>query len=428
MSIVRSEATARIVRTALAVRGVSVAALVVGAHLQQPFDTSHTLLAHSLGLHASSLWAFVRWDTVYFLSLAEPHHGYAWEQSLAFQPGIVYLLRATGYITPSLDGAWSATSALILTTLLANVATLLSPVLLYHLTRRLTLNDGFARTAALLSVFAPAAGTTLSCPTPEPFFSLAALAGLLALERSPSLSARLHAALWFALATLFRANGLLLIGFLAWHTFYTPSPHPLPKRLALGLATFTPLALIAASPFVLFQAWAYGRFCGTAVWCSARLPNAYGYVQATYWNVGLFRYWELAQLPNFILAAPVLLLLAHGVYAFLRSATASQIVDALRPFPTAKRTQRATHTPLRLEHTPGLTPYIVHSAALGAVLLVASHVQIALRFASPGGLPCVWWSAAALAHTPAARRVLTAYLALQYAAATALYAGFYPPA
>ena len=43
----------------------------------------------------------------------------------------------------------------------------------------------------------------------------------------------------------------------------------------------------------------------------------YGYVQDKYWNVGFLRYFELRQLPNFILAAPVIyLVLAHSARFF----------------------------------------------------------------------------------------------------------------
>lgn len=441
-----------VLRTSLAVRGSSIVALVVCAQIQQAFDTSPTLLSYSLdpqnrhGLISSRVpklfLAFVRWDTVYFLSLASPgdvgQHvgGYDVEQSLAFQPGIVYLLRWTGYVTPRLDGEWSPTCAILLTTLLANMASLISPLLLYQLTRRLTRNDAFAYTSVVLSILAPAAGTVLTCPTPEPFFSLATLAGLLALQHGsrPSLWPLTKAAMWFSVATMFRANGVLSVGFLAWQIFFSPATSPIGTQALAGLATFLPLALVTISPFVLFQVWAYARLCqdaaGPAPWCKAVLPNVYSHVQSTYWNVGLFRYWEWAQVPNFALASPILLLLGYGVYRYFSSSTLGQIAQALRPFPSQKhKALPYSDTPLTLQSMPLLTPFVVHSAVMGMVLLLASHVQIALRFASPGGLPFVWWSAAALAHSsPATRRMLTTYLASQYVVSIVLYAGFYPPA
>jgi phosphatidylinositol glycan class V len=47
-------------------------------------------------------------------------------------------------------------------------------------------------------------------------------------------------------------------------------------------------------------------------WCergaSGRRFSLYAHVQRKYWNVGLFRYYEVRQIPNFILALPVLAL------------------------------------------------------------------------------------------------------------------------
>ena len=45
-------------------------------------------------------------------------------------------------------------------------------------------------------------------------------------------------------------------------------------------------------------------------WCKKQEKrfSLYAYVQRKHWNVGLFRYYELKQIPNFILALPVLVL------------------------------------------------------------------------------------------------------------------------
>jgi phosphatidylinositol glycan class V len=73
------------------------------------------------------------------------------------------------------------------------------------------------------------------------------------------------------------------------------------------------------------------------------------------------------------------------------------------------------------------------------ILVLNSHVQIALRFASPGGLPAVWWGASRLASEHGKQKnswlggmkwmdVLVTYLVLWNLSSAVLSAGFYPPA
>ncbi|CAN0577636.1 unnamed protein product, partial [Ectocarpus sp. 12 AP-2014] len=92
-------------------------------------------------------------------------------------------------------------------------------------------------------------------------------------------------------------------------------------------------ALLVIAPYVLVQTYAYRKFClaGTRLaeeelpsltmehlhpWCAWRVPSVYAHVQSTYWNVGAFRYYQWKQIPNFLLAAPALILTAHGIARF----------------------------------------------------------------------------------------------------------------
>lgn len=53
-------------------------------------------------------------------------------------------------------------------------------------------------------------------------------------------------------------------------------------------------------------------------WCNhGRFFNLYSYVQRKYWNVGLFRYYEWKQIPNFFLATPVLLFSSYAVMQWI---------------------------------------------------------------------------------------------------------------
>ena len=53
-------------------------------------------------------------------------------------------------------------------------------------------------------------------------------------------------------------------------------------------------------------------------WCHGRMPMPYGYIQDKYWNVGFLRYFELRQIPNFIIAAPVIYVVLSHSLRFVR--------------------------------------------------------------------------------------------------------------
>lgn len=154
-----------------------------------------------------------------------------------------------------------------------------------------------ALASSLLCILSPSPATLVS-PTPEPFFCFFALLGMILIVPSPpgtdvAVGAVFRAAISFAVATSFRANGVLLVGFLAytllWHR---PSGRPLAPRLLLAL----PLSVgISVAPFALGQYWAWSRFCQPSLdasqqrpWCRKRLSCAYAFVQSEYWCVSCY--------------------------------------------------------------------------------------------------------------------------------------------
>ena len=51
---------------------------------------------------------------------------------------------------------------------------------------------------------------------------------------------------------------------------------------------------------------------------------------------------------------------------------------------------------MNIRSAPELLPFAHYTLILFLILTVSSHVQIALRFATQGALPVVWWSVAEL--------------------------------
>ncbi|KAG2441008.1 hypothetical protein HXX76_003861 [Chlamydomonas incerta] len=168
-----------------------------------------------------------------------------------------------------------------------------------------------------------------------------------------------------------RSNGIVNAGYVGHYSLqHAVAVWPKSKARALRTALLGVVAAaVSIAPLVLFQAAAYATFCRRDVdgagpaapaapagaddldesssgissssssstggtgggrggtgpydwprpWCSSRLPYVYGFVQSLYWNVGFLRYWTLQQAPNFLLAMPVLLLSAAGLFEFGRA-------------------------------------------------------------------------------------------------------------
>ncbi len=180
--------------------------------------------------------------------------------------------------------------------------------------------------------------------------------------------------------------------------------------------------VISASPFFIHQLLAYQSFCqGSFIgsppeWCSYTVPFIYSYVQAVYWDVGFLNYWEIAQLPNFVVGGPVLALL---LWTSIYRAKAGVLAVIRRDGP-------ARRSPLDVDRVRFL-PYALHGLAMSLILLLASHTQIILRLAS--SLPIVYWAAGdLLTWNKSLARFYTTWNVVWYAISCVLWGAFLPPA
>ena len=174
--------------------------------------------------------------------------------------------------------------------------------------------------------------------------------------------------------------------------------------------------MVVVAPFAAFQIYAYLARCPGRPWCEARLPLAYSFVQSQYWyatsfrtfpwltyrNVGFLSYWTPAQIPNILLALPILATASHGSYTYF------------------------THP-----SDPRLTPLYLHHVGMTVLLLLSSHTQIVLRVCS--GDAVLWWSVARLVFEDDGRvtrvgRWWIGWVVVWGAVSIVLWAGHYPPA
>lgn len=209
-----------LLRAALLSRAISVLLIYVASRALPSFDDS----AKAILGERSQLEGFVRWDTLYFIRIAQD--GYTREQEHAFQPGIAMVLRWSGRQLQAIRGAdqLDIGDLVIGGVVAANLATIAATFVLHRCVaiaessyaRRLTLaithDAKFSRLTALLYCIPPSP-PTLSVPYTEPFYALFTFSGMLMVERRRPLSS----ALLFALATSFRASGILNAGFIVWY-------------------------------------------------------------------------------------------------------------------------------------------------------------------------------------------------------------------
>ncbi|NWV66666.1 PIGV mannosyltransferase, partial [Malurus elegans] len=359
-----------------------------------------------------------RWDGEHFLFIAE--HGYLFEHNCAFLPLFPLSLRALAGLWPS---QLQPRARLLLSAALLNaLLSVLAAAALFQLGRAVLRRQSQAFLAALLFSLSPAS-VFMAAAYSESTFAMLAFSAMWQLEKGHSWLS----GLLFSLASGARANGLVNAGFFLYSCIKRfalrlqvgPAPAgklpPLWKQL-LGLASSA--ALMCAGvflPFALFQYYAYVRFCGPGTgqdgtipepllqlardkgyrvagmdgakppWCSQRIPLVYSYIQDTYWNVGFLRYFELRQIPNFLLALPVTLLGSWAAWTYVSTNPQHCLTLGLERSKSEEQGK-----PRDGFCGPAVFVYVVHATALLVFGFFCMHVQVLTRFLGSSS-PILYW-------------------------------------
>ncbi|TMW68232.1 hypothetical protein Poli38472_007904 [Pythium oligandrum] len=390
-----------IARFAVASRAVLSVLAACTALIVTPYDTSGRIISEH------RVWnAFANWDGVYYTLIAQ--HGYDYENVHAFFPLYPLIVRFMSRLLP-LD---NATSTLVSGWFLSNASFVLAAVYLYRLGCLVLKEERTARRAAYLFCVAPSS-IFMTAAYSESLMCLLSFAGMYYLE-----SYRVHGRGWsllgsavlFGAASATRSNGALLSLFIAWYRLRA-SPHPFknPARFLAYWFTTALLGVIAIGPQVIYFLQAIYVYCPSIAgstgspylesdrpWCASAIPNIsaiYMFVQREYWNVGLFRYYEWKQLPNFLLAAPILTLSFVSLGSFV-----------LLP---------------QQEHSAA--PYYAHWAFLVVNALLVVHIQVTTRLLA--ACPPLFWAPAVFIKPS---HVVVAYFLLYSVLGVGLFSSFYP--
>ncbi|GJP63922.1 hypothetical protein CLOP_g20951, partial [Closterium sp. NIES-67] len=263
--------------------------------------------------------------------------------------------------------------------LLSNAAFVAAAYCLFRLTACVLADTRLALLSSLLFCLTPAS-TFYSAIYSESLFALLSFAAMWRIISGRWVSA----SLLIALSAAARSNGVLHSGFFLFSLLQAVGPfllrvlpqkllhllvHPFQKpterqrdvgslleskRQLFRTSQVLPIlfstaicCLLSFSLFLSFQAFAVSQFCipnsptaatmptnrAVPPWCLDWVPYVYGYVQRKYWDVGFLRYFQLKQLPNFLLAAPTLLLSLTALLSFALTRPSSSSPSASSPLP-----------------------------------------------------------------------------------------------
>lgn len=303
----------------------------------------------------------------------------------------------------------SYTSVLLTSAVAINtVCFVLSAMTLYELGHIVLGSDAVAFRAAQFYCINPAS-VFFSAAYSESCYALLAFRGMLLVERNCLTSS----AFFFALSGAARSNGLVNIGFLLYRAtrdavewlllYYQAKTKISFSSFARKMCKLAALLLLCVVPLAAFQYHAYSVYCnqldnyhnlpehvwqygikqryrmpymGPSVWCSYRLPLSYSYIQFSHWNVGFLSYYELKQIPNFLLATPMAVLCVWMIVSHLLNHPAHCLYAGLLP------KNNATNSEHHCLPTTCFV-YVIHTAFLLMFGILCMHVQVlALYFDS----------------------------------------------
>ena len=288
---------------------------------------------------------------------------------------------------------------------------LFGALVLYTLTYRVlpgeqTWRRMTAFVAACLFVISPA-GLFLSAPYSETMCAFFNFTGMLfASIMQPRTSSRpntvlqsgsiVFAGIFFGLATLARSNGVLSVlvflqpGLVLCNELLSGPQKftALVKLFATGVGALITLLGAALPQYIAYQSYCTGD--STRPWCQRLVPSIYSWVQEEYWNVGLFKYWTLSNIPLFLLAAPMLVITIYTASVCLLSRPILLDQSVSKTATTVEVASRSIRMPEPLRW------FALPQLVLAVLTLTNFHVQIINRIST--AYP-VWYILIAVALT-----------------------------
>ncbi|KAM0991344.1 hypothetical protein ACFX13_009891 [Malus domestica] len=465
---------ATVIRSAIQSRLLVLTLILLWRTLLSSYDTSapinpdclstipaqKNVLFHSLG---SAIESSIVWDGVYYVRIAEC--GYEYEQTYAFFPLLPLCMSflSRTVLAPLVPVIGQRAVLGLSGYVINNIAFVFGAVYLYRLSVVILKDQEAAVRASLLFCFNPAS-IFYSSIYSETLFALFSVGGLYHLISGKDVIA----VLWFALSGFSRSNGVLNAGYFCFQTMHQAYDAVfLRKRPFLALQAVVGGALRCICifvPFIAFQAYGYNNLClehlpsDMRPWCNARVPLLYNYIQSHYWGVGFLRYFQVKQLPNFLLASPILSLALCSIIHYAKSKPenffslgfrappedkdSAAVLFSLTEYSSRKnRTRKQVNKDgpalLSEEHkalakqgylSVAVLPCILHLGFMAATAFFVMHVQVATRFLSFSP-PLYWFASYIMKSRGTGKRwgyIVWAYSAAYILLGSLLFPNFYP--
>ncbi|CAO2837173.1 unnamed protein product [Amaranthus hypochondriacus] len=480
--------TRKILKFAISSRFLLITLIILWRSLLNPYDTSASINPNCLSDSSqstkppillpsisSAIEDSIVWDSVYFVRIAQC--GYEYEQTYAFFPllPILIFLLSNSVFWPLIPVIGYRAVLGLSGYVISNVAFVLAALYFYRLSVVILKDPDAALRASILFCFNPASIFYSSIYT-ESLYALLSIGGTYLLMSG----ANIFSVVLFALSGLSRSNGVVNAGyhgFNALHLFYYAMY--VKKRAYLVLQVLLAGALRCICifiPFIAFQAYGYYNICygrdpdEMRPWCKARVPLLYGFIQSHYWGVGFLRYFQFKQLPNFLLASPVLSLALCSILSYSKGNPRSFFslglgADLKKKYSPAfqssggeeplsddhhyttrqdavnlrqrqkSKTQVTSLSPSESQvsvkagfYSADVLPFIYHLSFMAATAFFVMHVQVATRFLSASP-PVYWFASDLMTSSGKSRRwafLIWAYAACYILLGSLLFSNFYP--
>lgn len=219
-----------------------------------------------------------------------------------------------------------------------------------------------------------------------------------------------------------------------------------------NLFKFIANLIIIITPFALYQYYAYRKFCNyndfddqMPDWCHSSIPISYSHVQSKYWNIGFLAYYQWKQVPNFLLALPILSVIFYSSYLYFKfnwnylfnifllwNNPYQNIANwsvLIRPIINDKQVTRMYQSNEKLIHCKNCLPFVVHSLILALISALFMHVQVSTRFifaSNPWSYWAIYYLGRRQIFGDKTKIIMLIWYSFYFIVGTILFANFYP--